>query len=360
MNSLMLKRLRSWTGVLALVVVVGALGVSTSGQQGQGGGGGRGGGGQGRGGAPQASSTLPTMFVQGFNNTKVYLIAGAGGNIVAQVGDDGVLLVDTGNAESGDKVVATVRQLSPRPIRWVINTHPHPDNIGGNVRVINLIGGQRTAQGGGGGGVENPNGPLLVAHQDTVNVMLDIKPELPEAAIPKDTFITDNKQLFFNDEGIEIWEFPHAHSTGDLIVYFRKSDVIAVGDLVQTDTYPVIDVTAGGTLQGMLDAMNTIVPKMIPKFNQMEGTRVIPSHGHQVDQSDIAELRDMATIVRDRIQYMIGKGLSLEQVKAARPSADYDPVYGASDQFIQTVYTELKNWKGPKAASGLNFVDGGK
>src|SRR5689334_5321596 len=116
LNSLMLKRPRSWTGVLALVVAVGALGVSTSGQQGQAGGGGRGGG-QGRGGAPQPSSTLPTMFVQGFNNTKVYLIAGAGGNIVAQVGDDGVLLVDTGNAESGEKVVATVRQLSPRPIR---------------------------------------------------------------------------------------------------------------------------------------------------------------------------------------------------------------------------------------------------
>jgi len=386
MNPRILKRLRRWTGVFTLVVAVGALGISTSGQQGQGGGGGRGGdgaggggrgagggaaqGGQGRGAAATPAGTLPTMFIQGFDTTKVYMIggatAGAGANLVAQIGDDGVLLVDTGNAESADKVVATVRQLTDKPIRWIINTHPHPDNVGGNTRLLSIIGGQRTSQGGGGGGVENPNGAQVVAHQDTANVILDVKPELPDDAIPKDTFITDNKQLYFNGEGIEIREFPHAHSTGDLIVYFRKSDVIAAGDLVATDTFPVIDVAEGGTLQGMLDAQNTIIRMMIPKFNQMEGTRAIPSHGRECEQSDLAEVRDMATIVRDRIQYMIEKGMSLDQVKAARPAVDYDPIYGAktgpwtTDKFIETVYTELKNWKGPKVASGLNFVDGGK
>ena len=358
MNRVTFKPLRRWVAVFT-VVGVAALTTLTLGQ-------GQGRGGRGAAAAPQASNTLPTLFVQGFENTKVYLIAGAGGNIVAQVGDDGVLLVDTGNAESAEKVVATVRQLSDRPVRWVINTHPHPDNVGGNARVIGLLGGQRTSQGGGGGGVENPNGPLVVAHNDTVTALLDITPELPDDAIPKDTIITDNKQLFFNGEGIEIWEFPNSHSTGDLIVYFRKSDVIAVGDLVQTDTYPVIDVKAGGTLRGVLDAMDYIVKKMIPRFNQMDGTRVIPSHGRQSDQSDVAELRDMATIVRDRIQFMIDKGMSLEQVKAARPALDYDRLYGtrpgpgSTDTFIETVYAELKNWKGPKAPSGLNFVDGGK
>ena len=235
-------------------------------------------------------------------------------------------MVDTGNAESSDKVFAAVRQITDKPIRWIINTHAHLDNVGGNEGVIKLAGGQRTSQGGGGGGVENPNGPLVVAHLDAVNMMMDAKPEYPDEAIPKDSFFSDNKQIYFNGEGIEVWEVPHAHSAGDLIVFFRKSDVIAVGDLVSPNTYPVFDVEAGGTLQGVLDAMNRIVPMMIPRFNQMDGTRVLPSHGRISDQSDVAEFRDMATIVRDRIQYMIDKGMSLEQVKAARPTLDYDPV----------------------------------
>jgi glyoxylase-like metal-dependent hydrolase (beta-lactamase superfamily II) len=206
----------------------------------------------------------------------------------------------------------------------------------------------------------------VVAHQEAVNMMMDAKPEYPDDAVPKDTFLTDNKQIYFNGEGIEVWEMPHAHSAGDLMVFFRKSDVIAVGDLVSTNTYPMFDVEAGGTLQGLLDAMNRIVPMMIPRFNQMDGTRVLPSHGRISDQSDVAEFRDTATIIRDRILYMIDKGMSLEQVKAAKPTLDYDPVYGASngpwstDKFIEAVYAELKNNKGPKPALGLNFVDGGK
>ena len=320
----------------------------------------------GRGGAPRPSADVVAMPVQGFDHTMVYMLVGAGANLVLQIGDDGVLMVDTGNAASSEKVLAAVRRLTDKPVRWIINTHPDPDNIGGNASIIQAVGGQRTSQGGGGGSVENANGPLVVAHQDAVNVMIDVKPEIPDAAIPKDTFITDNKQLYCNGEGIELWEHPNAHSAGDIIVYFRKSDVIAAGGLVFTDTYPMFNAELGGTLQGMLDGMNHVVQMMIPKFNQMDGTRVIPSHGRLADQSDVAEVRDMATIIRDRIQHMIDKGLTLEQVKAARPTVDYNPIYGAAtgpwttDKFIEAVYAELKNRKGPKPQSGLNFVDGGE
>jgi glyoxylase-like metal-dependent hydrolase (beta-lactamase superfamily II) len=360
---------RSRTLGLAVAGAVAIISIHSSAQApatGQGRGGGQGqGGGRGAAAARQTSG-LEVLPVQGFDRTRVYMIAGGGANVIVQVGDDGVLMVDTGNAESADKVFATVRQITDKPIRWIINTHAHLENVGGNEGVIKLAGGQRTSQGGGGGGVENANGPLVVAHQEAVNMMMDAKPEYPDDAVPKDTFLTDNKQIYFNGEGIEVWEMPHAHSAGDLMVFFRKSDVIAVGDLVSTNTYPMFDVEAGGTLQGLLNAMNRIVPMMIPRFNQMDGTRVLPSHGRISDQSDVAEFRDTATIIRDRILYMIDKGMSLEQVKAAKPTLDYDPVYGASngpwstDKFIEAVYTELKNNKGPKPALGLNFVDGGK
>ena len=320
-----------WTGSMALgLAVASAVAAISIHLSAQGRGGGQGGGqqqGGGRGAAARQTPGLEVLPVQGFDRTRVYMIVGAGANVIVQVGDDGVLMVDTGNAESSDKVVAAIRQITDKPVRWIINSHAHPDNIGGNEGVLKLVGGQRTSQGGGGGGVENPNGALVVAHLDAANMMMDAKPEIPDEAIPKDTFFTDNKQIYFNGEGIEVWEMPKAHSAGDLIVFFRRSDVIAVGDIVSTNTYPAFDVEAGGTLQGVLDAMNRIVPMMIPRFNQMDGTRVLPGHGRIADQSDVAELRDMATIVRDRIQYMIDKGMSLEQVKAAKPTLDYDPLY---------------------------------
>jgi cyclase len=316
--------------------------------------------------ARQASGELAVLRVQGFEQTMIYMIVGAGANITAQVGNDGVVLVDTGTAQNSDKVLAALRTITDKPVRYIINTHAHPDHAGGNVGIVKAIGGQRTSQGGGGGGVENPTGVQVYSHQKAADRLLD-DPVYIDDAIPKFTFLTADKQLFLNDEAIELWYHPNAHTDGDILIYFRRSDVIVAGDLLHTDTYPIFDAAWGGRLQGMLNGLNQIIDIAVPRFNQMDGTRIIPGHGRLCTESDIAELRDMATIVRDRVNHMISKGMTLEQVKAARPTIDYNPVYGSTtgswttDKFIETVYADLKKPQtGPAPKSGLNFSDGGR
>ena len=311
-----------------------------------------------------AGGDLAVLPVQGFASTMIYMIVGAGANVTAQIGPDGVVLVDTGNAASGDKVLAAVRKLTDKPIRYIINTHAHPDHVGGNNAIVKAIGGQRTSQGGGGGGVENPTGVQIFSHQKAADRMLD-DPVYIDDAIPKFTFLTADKQLYFNDEAIDLWYHPNAHSDGDVLLYFRRSDVIVAGDLLHTDTYPIFDSAWDGGLQGMLDGLNHVVDIAVPRFNQMDGTRIIPGHGRLCTESDIAELRDMATIVRDRIDHMISKKMTLDQVKAARPTIDYDPVYATEalpgDKFVEVVYADrMKPRKGPAPKTGLNFIDGGR
>ena len=311
------------------------------------------------------SGDVQAMFVQGFNTTKVYMLVGGGANITAQIGDDGVLLVDTGNAAASAKVLAALRRLTDKPVRYIINTSSDREHSGGNENILKAIGGQKTAQGGGGGGVENPNGAMLVAHQNAANRMADPTDKLPayaDDAVPKDTFITENKFIYFNGEPIELWSHGAARTDGEILVFFRRSDVIVAGDFLDTDAYPVVDMEEGGSLQGVLDGLNHIVTLAVPRFNQIDGTRVVPGHGFVCNQSDVAEVRDMATIVRDRIQDMVGKKLTVEQVKAARPTLDFDPLFGATTgpwtttAFIETVYADLKKpRKGPPPQSGLNF-----
>ena len=316
--------------------------------------------------ADAQSGEVRATFVQGFDTTKVYLIHGAGANITAQIGDDGVLLVDTGTAQASDKVLAAVKRLTDKPIRYIINTNADPDHIGGIVGILKASGGQRTAQGGGGGGVENPNGAIVLSHQNTANRMMeptDGRPAYPDEVIPKSTFITDSKQIYFNGEPIDI-SWYGGHTDGDILVFFRRSDVIAAGDLLNTDTFPVLDAKAGGNLQGLLNGLNRIVELSVPRFNNIDGTRTVPGHGYISNQADVAEIRDMTTIVRDRVQYLIQKNMTVAQVKAARPVVDYSSVYGgpaSGDVFIEMVYADLKKpRKGSLPQSGLNFGDGGE
>jgi cyclase len=175
------------------------------------------------------------------------------------------------------------------------------------------------------------------------------KTPIPEDAWPTTTFFTPKKTMSFNDDPIElIWQ-PAAHSDGDLMVFFRGSDVLSVGDIVSTTTYPVIDLARGGSIQGEIDALNRIIDLTIPRFNQMGGTRVIPGHGRICNEADIVEYRDMVTIVRDRVHALIKEGKSLEQVQAAKPTYEYDPLYGATtgawttSQFVEAVYKSLAN-----------------
>src|SRR5688572_26922512 len=170
-------------------------------------------------GAQQGAGELAVLPVQGFGQTMIYMIVGAGANITAQVGNDGVVLVDTGTPQNSDKVLAALQTITDKPVRYIINTHAHADHAGGNVGIVKTIGGQRTSQGGGGGGVENPTGVQIYSHQKAADRLLD-DPVYIDDAIPKFTFLTADKQLYLNDEAIELWYHPGAHTDGDILIYF--------------------------------------------------------------------------------------------------------------------------------------------
>jgi len=276
----------------------------------------------------------------------VYMLVGAGGNITLQVGNEGVLLVDTSYEEMSDKVVAVIRTLSDKPIRYILNTNADPDHVGGNAPIAKL--GMQIAGGNMGVGVNT--GAAILAHENVLNRMsAPTGQQAPtvSAAWPTDTYFTKKKELFFNGEPIEIINQPSAHTDGDSLVFFRHSDVISAGDLFVTTTYPVVDLQRGGNIQGVIDALNRILDIAIPKEKQEGGTYVIPGHGRLCDEADVLEYRDMVTIIRDRVQDLVKKGMTLDQVKATRPTLDYDGRYGAktgswtTDMFIEAAYRSL-------------------
>ena len=285
---------------------------------------------------------IHTLHVQG----NIYMLVGAGGNITVQAGEQGVLLVDTMFAPLSDKVVAAIRELSDQPITWIINSHGHPDHVGGNANIARQ--GSNIAAGNVLGAITDAGATArIIAHE---NVLLDMTaqdPTPPFEAWPTDTFFTPSKEVFFNGEAIQIIHQPNAHTDGDSIVFFRRSDVVSTGDIFRTTGYPFIDVQNGGTFQGIIDALNNILDITIPADRQERGTMVIPGHGRLGDEADVLEYRDMLTIIRDRIKYMIDEGFSLRQVRDAKPTLDYDGLYGSdsgfwtTDQFIETVYAEL-------------------
>jgi glyoxylase-like metal-dependent hydrolase (beta-lactamase superfamily II) len=288
-------------------------------------------------------NSLRIVHVQG----KVHMIVGDGGNIVVQAGDEGVLVVDTGLEARGDELLAAIRRISDKPIRLVINTHVHPDHTGAN-ELLARVGESLGANAPGNSGL-----PLATAHvlaHEKVMMRMSAPsgqtPPRPFGAWPTETFFGEDKELFFNDEAIQIIHQP-GHTDGDVLVFFRRSDVVASGDLFTTLTYPVIDAQNGGSVNGVIDGLNRLLDITIPKDKEEGGTYVVPGHGRLADEADVVEFRDMVTIVRDRIQDLVAKGKTLAEVKAARPTADYDGRYGATsgpwttDTFIEAVYREL-------------------
>jgi cyclase len=296
------------------------------------------------------SAELHALPVQG----NVYMLVGAGGNITVQIGNQGVLLVDTGLAQNSEKVLAEVRKLSSRPIRYIINTHVHADHTGGNAAIAKA--GVTVTGGNVAGNITDASeGAAVIANQAVLDRMSAPpaagEAAIPFAALPTDTYITKEKHMFFNGEGIEIIHEPNAHTDGDSFVYFRRSDVVSTGDIFTPGNYPVIDLKRGGNIQGIIAALNKLIELTIPADKQEGGTYVIPGHGRLCDQADVVEYRDMATIIRDRIQNLIKEGMTLEQVKAAKPTRDYDPEYGATtgfwtnDMFVEAVYRSLSAGK---------------
>jgi len=272
----------------------------------------------------------------------IYMLVGAGANITVQIGNDGVLVVDTEYAPLSGKILAAIRTLSKGPIRYIVNTTSDADHTGGNEPIRNA--GSTIAGGNVAGDIRDAaEGAQIIAHDNITKHMGNAS----EKAMPTSTFLSDDKKLFFNGEGIDIIHQPAAHTDGDTIVFFRRSDVISTGDIFTTSSYPVIDLAAGGSIQGVIDGLNRLIDMIIPVYGQEGGTLVIPGHGRLSDLGDVINCREMTTIIRDRVQDMIKKGMTLEQVKAARPTRDYDPLYGSvpgwtTDMFLEAVYKSLK------------------
>ncbi len=276
----------------------------------------------------------------------VYLLAGAGGNIVAQVGDDGVLLVDTGSAESSDAALTAIRQLSDGPIRFILNTHAHPDHVGGNEVLA------RAGRSGGGGRPVDSSGPgaLVIAHEGVLYAMSapsDAPSPTPVSAWPTHAYPGDTKEVFANGEAIQVFHQPAAHTDGDSLVFFRRSDVVVTGGVLTLETYPVVDAARGGSFRGILEGLNRIIDLAIPEDWQEGGTMVIPARGRIMDEADVVEYRDMITVIGDRVRDMIERGMTIEQVQSARPTFEYDGRYGTTTgpwttgMFVEAVYRDL-------------------
>jgi glyoxylase-like metal-dependent hydrolase (beta-lactamase superfamily II) len=275
---------------------------------------------------------IKTFHVQG----NVYMLIGAGANIAVQTGDDGVLVVDTGVAAMRNQVLAAIRKLSTKPIRWIINTHGYPDHTGGNEALSQA------------GETVNGNPAAIIANENVLTRMVEAKRPVTEQ--PLNSFFEDSRDFYFNGEAVFIYHIPHAHTDGDVIVYFRGSDVLVAGDIFVTTTYPVIDAKSGGGVQGFIDGLNKILDITVPKYLQEGGTYVIPGHGRVCDEADIVDYRDMVVIIRDRVQDLVKQGKTLDQVKAAKPSLDYDARYGTDKSwttamFIEAVYNDLSKKK---------------
>lgn len=300
--------------------------------------------------APKLSGSAPgeieILPVQG----KVWVLMGAGGNITVQAGDDGILLVDTGTAAMSDKVLRAAATISKRPLRYIVNTSDSEDHTGGNEKIA-AAGEIIPFDEGDAGKIQN----ALTTHKASVISYLSVFdrmtgengfPARPEGAWPDNTYSSPQKRLYFNDEAVIIMHLP-ASTDGNSIVFFRKSDVVSTGDLFDLTEYPIIDLKAGGSIQAILDSLNKLLDVTVPSAYAQGGTLVIPGHGRIADHADVVYYRNMVAIIRDRIKDMIKRGMTLEQVKAARPTLDYDARYGkqtgawTTDMFIEAAYRTL-------------------
>jgi cyclase len=297
--------------------------------------------------APGEVEVLP---VQG----NVYMLVGAGGNITVQAGDQGVLIVDTGIASMSDKVIAAIAKISPRPLRFIVNTTEREEHTGGNEKIAatgEIIPYREPNYAAGPQGALDTHRASVISFLTVFHRMAAATgqtPARPEGAWPDDTYSTPQKRLYFNDEPVVITHMT-GNTDGNSVVLFRKSDVLSTGDLFDLTGYPIIDLKAGGSIQAEADALNRLIDITVPAANAAGGTLVVPGHGRISDHADVVYYRDMVSIIRDRIQDMIKRGMTLDQVKAARPTRDYDARYGkqtgtwTTDMFVEAAYRSLSS-----------------
>ncbi len=288
----------------------------------------------------QPQSGIEVLHVRG----NVYMFASDQGNITVQVGEhpdnDGVLMVDTGAAATTDRVVAELRKLTDKPVRYLVNTSADPDHVGGNAVLSN--GGSSRGEGGNGPRAAEVN---IYAQDNALARLSAPEAHIPVAGLPTMTF-EHLKDFTFNGEGVQIFSEAPAHTDSDAIVFFRGSNVISAGEIFSTVGYPVIDLARGGSIQGEVRALNHLLELTVPEIAQEGGTMVIPGHGRLCDEADVTEYRDMVTIVRDRVADLVKKGKSLSEVQAARVTRDYDGRFSqptwTGERFVESIYKSLK------------------
>jgi glyoxylase-like metal-dependent hydrolase (beta-lactamase superfamily II) len=291
---------------------------------------------------------------------QLWLLTGepGGANVVVQLGDQGVLVVDTGTREMSPKLLAQIQRLARehggehQEIRKVINTSGRADHVGGNETIAKagsqIISGEERAQQNA---FVSP-GAEVIAHENVLRRMSADHTGASRGLEPSDpeSFEVDNQR--FNGEAVQIHHPHDANTDGQLVVLFRGSDVIAAGDVVDMLSYPIIDVKAGGTIDGELVALNKVIAMAAPGPQAEGGTLIIPGHGRMCDQSEVALYRNMLTIIRNTVQYYKNEGKTLQQVLDLKPSAGYDQRWGAAGgswttrDFITAVYETLPA-KGP-------------
>jgi len=277
-----------------------------------------------------------------------YMLAGAGGNIGVQLGSDGIVLVNAGGPNTSEKVLAALKTLTDLPIRYIINADAGTDFVAGNEKLARAGYTIFTNALGGGAGLPNGGGASILSHDSVLREMSKVKPAYPSGALPNEAFFTPRKAIRMNDEGIEIFYQPSAHTSADSFVLFRASDVVVAGDVMDTTRFPVIDVASGGSIAGEIAALNRLIDLTIaptPYIYKDVGTYVIPGHGRVSEQMEVVDYRDMVVLVRDNVADLIKQGKTLDQIKAARPALPYETRYGAAgatNAFIESIYKSLQ------------------
>lgn len=293
-----------------------------------------------------AAPTVRVMHVQG----NVHLISGAGANVTVQLGSNGVLLVDTPAPVQAAQVMAEVRKLSPMALRYIIQTSVSNDSVGGTAAVLGPTGGR-----GAPFGFVGLNRASVIAQENVLNRLSAPPagaPPTPSASLPTTTYFQPTMD-FYNSEPVILYHQPAAHTDSDTVVLFRRSDVISTGALFTPDRYPTIDVARGGSVVGLVAALGTILHLAVPAAFEDGGTQIVPGRGRISEETDVAEFRDMVVIIKDRVQDLLKKGNTLDQIKAARPSRDYDAEYGATaadaDRFVESIHRSLTQKPGGRS-----------
>ena len=299
--------------------------------------------------AQQHPSTITAGLETIQIRTNVYVIFGAGANVTVHVGPDGLVLVDSGSSERADNLLEAVKSISPRPIRLIINTSADADHVGGNA-VIGSAGVSMSFD-----PFAHGNHATVLAHENVLRRMsapTGSQSPFPSTMWPTETFTSRFRSMYINDDAVQVIRQTGAHSDSDIMVLFRKADVVVTGDIVDLRQFPVIDRARGGSIQRELEALNRLLTEFVvpnvPQVLKPGGTMVVPGHGYVSDYAEVVEYRDMLTVITDIIQRMIENGMTLDQVKAADPTRGYRGRYGhdtgpwTTDLFVEAIYKSLK------------------